>query len=168
MKTKSVPTGNVKEHKDTTIAEYTDGSWRYMGVDGTTKGAIAIRSLEWKEKADLAQFNKETSLAAYEAKKDKRREIFKRGIVTGTKGLSERPINSADEAFEFIVEKRTEVALSGDSGSLADAKWIDEALHGDRKQEAPRITIHIDNATLQAIQHVEERNIIEGEFVEQD
>jgi len=28
--------------------------------------------------------------------------------------------------------------------------------------------IHIDNATLQAIQQVEERNVIEGDFVEQD
>ena len=168
MKIKSTPTGETKEHNSATIAEYTDGSWRYAGDNGRTKGAIAVRSPVWKERSDLTQFNKETSLSALEVKKDKRREIFKRGIVAGTKGLSPRPINSADEAFEFIVEKRTEVALSGDSGSLADAKWIDEALHGDRKQDAPRVTIHIDNATLQAIRHVEERNVIEGDFVEQD
>ena len=159
---KSTPTGKTEKLNDATIAEYSDGSWRYTGDGGKTKGALA-RKPAW-----LTSFNKETSVEAHEAKKDKRREAFERGIVPGAKALSDRPINNSDEAFEFLVEKRMEVALSGDSGSLQDAKWIDEALHGSRKEDTPKVVIHIDNATLQAIQQVEERNVIEGDFVEQD
>ena len=159
---KSTKTGKTEQHRDATIAEYTDGTWRYTGDGGKTKGALA-RKPAW-----LTSFNKKTSIEAYERKIDKRREAFERGIVAGAKGVSPRPINNSAEAFEFLVEKRTEVALSGDSGSLGDAKWIDEALHGSRKDATPKIEIHIDNATLHAIQHVEERNVIEGDFVEQD
>ena len=161
-KQKSTPTGLTEQFKDSTIAEYTDGTWRYTGDNGKTKGALA-RKPAW-----LTPFNKETSVEAHEAKVDKRREAFERGIVAGLKGVSPRPINNSSEAFEFIVEKRAEVAVSGDSGSLQDAKWIDEALHGNRKEDTPKVVIHIDNATLQAIQQVEERNVIEGDFVEQD
>ena len=163
MKKKSAPTGNTEQFNDATIAEYSDGTWRYTGDNGKTKGSLA-RKPAW-----LTSFNKETSVDAHEAKKDKRREIFQRGIVQGAKGLSlDRPINNHDEAFEFLVEKRMEVALSGDAGSLGDAKWIDEALHGSRKEDTPKVVIHIDNATLQAIQQVEDRNVIEGDFVEKD
>ena len=161
-KQKSTPTGLTEQFKDSTIAEYTDGTWRYTGDNGKTKGALA-RKPAW-----LTPFNKETSVEAHEAKVDKRREAFERGIVAGLKGVSPRPINNSSEAFEFIVEKRAEVAVSGDSGSLQDAKWIDEALHGNRKDDAPKVVIHIDNATLQAIQQVEDRNIVDGKFVEQD
>ena len=163
-KPKAVKTGKTKEHKGTTVAEYDDGAWRYVGLDGSTKGAIAIRSKDWK----TIPFTDEMRELAVVAQRDKRREAFQRGVVVGAKATSERPINTSDEAFEFLVEKRMEVALSGDAGSLGDAKWIDEALHGNRKQEVPTINIKIDNATLHAIQQVEERHIIEGEFVEQD
>ena len=161
-KPKSTPTGSTEQFKGATIAEYSDGTWRYTGDNGKTKGSLA-RKPAW-----LTSFNKETSPVAHEAKKDKRREAFERGIVPGAKALSDRPINNSDEAFEFLVEKRMEVALSGDKGSLGDAKWIDEALHGSRKDDSPRVVIHIDNATLQAIQQVEDRNAIEGDFIEQD
>ena len=159
-KQKSTLTGNTEQFNDATIAEYSDGSWRYTGDNGRTKGSLA-RKPAW-----LTSFNKETALAANDVKKDKRKEAFMRGIVAGAKGVSPRPINNSDEAFEYLVEVRTEVALSGDSGSLGDAKWIDEALHGNQKKDTPKIEIHIDNATLNAIQQVEERHVIEGEYVE--
>ena len=162
MARKSTPTGNTEQFNDATIAEYSDGSWRYTGDNGKTKGSLA-RKPAW-----LTSFNPETALAASDAKKDKRREAFERGIVPGAKALSKRPINNSDEAFEFLVEKRMESALSCESGTMADVKWIDEALHGSRKDDTPRVVIHIDNATLQAIQQVEDRNVIEGDFVEQD
>ena len=162
MAKKSTPTGNTEQFKGATIAEYTDGSWRYTGDNGKTKGALA-RKPAW-----LGKFNTETSLAATEVRKDKRREAFQRGVVVGAKATSDRPINNSAEAFEFLVERRMEVALSGDAGSLGDAKWIDEALHGSRKEDTPKIEIHIDNATLHAIQQVEDREVIEGDFVEQD
>ena len=159
-KQKSTLTGNTEQFNDATIAEYSDGSWRYTGDNGRTKGSLA-RKPAW-----LTSFSTESALEANEIKKDKRKEAFMRGIVAGAKGVSPRPINTSDEAFEYLVEVRTEVALSGDAGSLGDAKWIDEALHGNRKEDTPKVVIHIDNATLQAIQQVEERNVIEGDFEE--
>ncbi len=161
-KPKAVKTGKTEKNDGATICEYNDGTWRYLGDAGKTKGALA-RKPNW-----LTPFTEETGLAANEIKIDKRREAFERGIVAGAKGVSPRPINNSAEAFEYLVEVRTEVALSGDAGSLGDAKWIDEAIHGNQKKEVPTINIKIDNATLHAIQQVEERHIIEGDFVEQD
>jgi len=158
-KPKAVKTGKTEENEGVTICEYNDGTWRYLGDGGKTKGALA-RKPDW-----LVPFTEETALEAVDIKKDKRREAFERGVVVGAKATSDRPINNSSEAFEFLVEKRMEVALSGDSGSLGDAKWIDEALHGNVKKDTPTINIKIDNATLHAIQSVEERHV-EGEFKE--
>ena len=159
-KPKATKTGKTETVDGATICEYTDGSYRYLGDNGKTKGALA-RKPDW-----LVPFTTETALEANETYKDKRRDAFERGVVAGAKGLSPRPINNSTEAFEYLVEVRTEVALSGDAGSLGDAKWIDEALHGTQKKDTPKIEIHIDNATLNAIQSVEERHVIEGEYVE--
>jgi len=159
-KPKAVKTGKTETVDGATICEYTDGTYRYLGDNGKTKGALA-RKPAW-----LTPFTPETALEATEIQKDKRREAFERGIVAGAKGLSPRPINNSAEAFEYLVEVRTEVALSGDAGSIQDAKWIDEALHGNQKKETPTININIDNATVNAIQAVEERHAIEGEYVE--
>ena len=161
-KPKAVKTGKTETVDGATICEYTDGSYRYLGDNGKTKGALA-RKPAW-----LVSFTPETALAAQELGVDKRKEAFRRGIVAGTKGLSPRPINSSEEAFEYLVEVRTEVALSGDAGSLQDAKWLDEGIHGNVKKDVPAINIKIDNATLNAIQQVEDRHIVEGSFVEQD
>ena len=164
-KPKAVKTGITKLHPknaDETICEYSDGTWRYDGHGEKTKGGLALKP-SW---LGGPRFTTETSIEAYEAKKDKRRQAFERGAVVGAKATSERPINNSAEAFEFLVEKRMEVALSGDAGSLGDAKWIDEALHGNVKKDTPTINIRIDNATLNAIQAVEDRHIIEGEFEE--
>ena len=167
-KPKAVKTGKTETVEGATICEYNDGTWRYLGDAGITKGALA-RKPAW-----LGKFNRETSLAANEVRKDKRREAFRRGIVPSAKALSERPINNSAEAFEFLVEKRMEVALSGDAGSLGDAKWIDEALHGSQKKDAPlpKIEIQVDGDFIQAVQQVRERHaiedtVIEGEFVDQ-
>ena len=159
-KPKAVKTGKTEVVDGATICEYSDGTFRYLGDAGKTKGALA-RKPAW-----LTSFTPETAIEAHDIRKDKRREAFERGIVAGAKGLSPRPINNSAEAFEYLVEVRTEVALSGDAGSLGDAKWIDEALHGNVKKEVPTINIRIDNATLNAIQAVEERHVIEGEYVE--
>ena len=165
MKKKATPTGSTETLKGATIEEYSDGSWRYTGDNGKTKGALA-RKPAW-----LTSFNKETSLEAHEAKKDIRRERARRGVIEGARGVSPHPIGTADDAFEFIVEKRTEVALSGDAGSLADAKWIDELLYGDQKKETPKVVIHLDNATINAFHQtermLEDMSTIDGEFVEE-
>lgn len=168
-KQKSTPTGLTETFKDSTIAEYTDGTWRYTGDNGKTKGALA-RKPAW-----LTPFNKETSVEAHEAKVDKRRETFKRGIIAGTEGVVPgKTITDADEAFQCVVEVRTEVALSGDPGSLADAKWLDEALYGSQKKDKdlPKIVIQVDGDFVQAAQLVRERHaiedtVIEGEYVDQ-
>ena len=165
MKTKSVPTGNVKEHKDTTIAEYSDGSWRYRGIDGTTKGAIAIRSLEWKE----SMLTTETALAANEIKRSIKQEDAAIGVMRAAESISPRKIKTSHEGMQFIYERQAELAMSPDvKGSTGAARFVEQAHYGGTAHETPKITIHIDNATLQAIQQVEERNVVEGDFVEQD
>ena len=165
-KQKSTLTGNTEQFNDATIAEYTDGSWRYTGDNGRTKGSLA-RKPAW-----LTPFNTEKALEANDIKKDKRREAFHNGIVPGAKALSDRPINNSAEAFEFLVEKRMESALSCESGTMADVKWIDDGLHGSRKEDAPKVVIHLDNATINTVHQtaamIEEAETVEGEFVEQD
>lgn len=167
-KQKSTPTGKTEKFNDATIAEYTDGSWRYTGDNGRTKGSLARRP------AWLTSLTTETALAANEIKKDKRREAFRNGVVPGAKALSDRPINNSAEAFEFLVEKRMESALSCESGTMADVKWIDEGLHGGQKKDkdVPKIVIHVDGDFVQAAQLVRERHaiedtVIEGEYVDQ-
>jgi len=165
MKTKSAPTGETREHEGTTIAEYTDGSWRYNGSDGRTKGAIAIRSPAWKD----AMLNTEKALAANEIKRSIRQEDAAIGVMRAAESMSTRKIKTSHEGMQFIYERQAVLGMSPrEPGSTAAAKFVEQAHYGGTQQDTPRVLIHIDNATLNAIQQVEERNVIEGDFVEQD
>jgi len=160
---KSTKTGKTESFKGTTIAEYTDGSWRYMGLDGTTKGSLA-RQPGW-----LVPFNKDTSIEAHDRKRTLKQEDAEIGIVRAMEGMSPHKIRTGHEGMQFVYERQAELAASPDApGSTVAAKFVESAFYGGTHKEVPTINIKIDNATLHAIRTVEERNIVDGEFVEQD
>ena len=165
MAKKSTPTGLTEQFKGATIAEYSDGSWRYTGDNGKTKGSLA-RKPAW-----LTSFNKETALEAHDAKKTLRQNDAEIGVMRAMSGMSPHKIRTGHEGMQFIYERQAELAASPDvKGSTGAAKFVAESFYGGPPQdkEIRTITVNIDNATLQAIQQVEDRNVIEGDFVEQD
>ena len=167
MKTKSTPTGETKEHDGATIAEYTDGSWRYAGDNGRTKGAIAVRSPVWKE----AMLTTETALAANEIKRSIKQQDAAIGVMRAAESISPRKIRTSHEGMQFIYERQAELAMSPDvKGSTGAAKFVEQAHYGGTQQDTPKFIIHLDNATINVTRVVEARHqeVIEGDFVEQD
>ncbi len=167
-KPKSTPAGETKIHPknpNETIALYTDGTWRYDGNGEINKGALAIKP------AWLTSFNKKTSVEAFERKKSLRQEDAEIGLVRAMSGMSPHKIRTGHEGMQFVYERQAELAASPDvKGSTGAAKFVAESFYGGTTQDKGirTITVNIDNATLQAIQHVEDRNVIEGDFIEQD
>ena len=162
-KPKSTPTGKTEQFKDSTIAEYTDGAWRYTGDGGKTKGALA-RKPAW-----LTSFTPKTSIIASDRKRTLKQEDAELGLMRAMEEMTTRKIRTGHEGMQFVYEKQAELATSPDMpGSTAAAKFVESAFYRGTHKEVPTINIKIDNATLHAIQQVEERHIVEGEFVEQD
>ena len=160
---KSTKTGKTEQKNGATIAEYTDGAWRYLGDGGKTKGALA-RKPAW-----LTSFTPETAIVANDKKRTMKQEDAEVGLIRAMKGMSPHKIRTGHEGMQFVYERQAELAASPDApGSTVAAKFVESAFYGGTHKEVPKIEIHIDNATLHAIQMVEDRHVIEGEFVEQD
>ena len=159
-KPKAVKTGNTEESDGATICEYNDGTWRYLGDGGKTKGALA-RKPEW-----LVPFDEETALVAHDIKRTLKQEDAEVGLIRAMEGMSPRKIRTGHEGMQFVYERQAELAASPDApGSTAAAKFVEGAFYGGTHKEVPTINIKIDNATLHAIQQVEERHV-DGEFKE--
>ena len=162
-KPKAVKTGKTEENDGATICEYTDDSWRYLGDGGKTKGALA-RKPDW-----LVPFTEETALEAIDIKRTLKQEDAEIGLIRAMDSMSPHDIRTGHEGMQFVYEMQAELAASPDvKGSTKAAQFVADAFYGGTHKEVPKIEIHIDNATLHAIQMVEERHVIEGEFVEQD
>ena len=162
-KQKAVKTGKTETVDGATICEYTDDSWRYIGDGGKTKGALA-RKPAW-----LTSFTPETAIEAIDRKRSLKQEDAEIGLMRAMEGMSPHKIRTGHEGMQFVYERQAELAASPDApGSTVAAKFVESAFYGGTHKEVPKIEIHIDNATLNAIQQVEERHVIEGEFVEQD
>ena len=160
---KSTKTGKTEQKNGATIAEYTDGAWRYTGNAGKTTGSLA-RKPDW-----LVSFTPETSIVASDRNRTLKQEDAEIGLMRAMEEMTTRKIRTGHEGMQFVYEKQAELATSPDMpGSTAAAKFVESAFYGGTHKEVPKIEIHIDNATLHAIQTVEERHVIEGDFVEQD
>ena len=162
-KPKAVKTGKTEKNDGATICEYNDGTWRYLGDAGKTKGALA-RKPDW-----LTSFTPETALEAIDIKRSLKQQDAEIGLMRAMDGMSPHKIRTGHDGMQFVYERQAELAASPDApGSTVAAKFVESAFYGGTHKEVPKIEIHIDNATLNAIQQVEERHVIEGEFVEQD
>ena len=162
-KPKAVKTGKTETVDGATICEYTDGSYRYLGDNGKTKGALA-RKPAW-----LVSFTPETALEATEIKRSLKQQDAEIGLMRAMDGMSPHKIRTGHDGMQFVYERQAELAASPDApGSTVAAKFVSEAFYGGTKKDTPTINIKIDNATLNAIQQVEERHVIEGSFVEKD
>ena len=114
-------------------------------------------------------FDEETAIVANDTKRTLKQEDAELGLMRAMEGMSPRKIRTGHEGMQFVYERQAELAASPDApGSTAAAKFVEGAFYGGTHKEVPTINIKIDNATLHAIQQVEERHVIEGDFVEQD
>jgi len=160
-KPKAVKTGKTETVDGATIAEYTDDSWRYLGDGGKTKGALA-RKPDW-----LVPFTEETSIVANDTKRTLKQEDAEIGLIRAMDSMSPHDIRTGHEGMQFVYERQAELAASPDApGSTVAAKFVESAFYGGTHKEVPTINIRIDNATLHAIQQVEERHVIEGKYEE--
>ena len=165
---KSTKTGKTEQHRGATIAEYTDGAWRYTGDGGKTKGALA-RKPAW-----LTSFTPKTSIIASDRKRTLKQEDAELGLMRAMEEMTTRKIRTGHEGMQFVYEKQAELATSPDMpGSTAAAKFVESAFYGGTHKETPKIEIHMDNATIIAgrqtermIEELEEPNTIEGDFAE--
>ncbi len=160
IKPKAVKTGKTEKKDGATICEYNDGNWRYLGDAGKTKGALA-RKPDW-----LVPFTEETALEALDIKRTLKQDDAEIGLVRAMEGMSPHKIRTGHDGMQFVYERQAELAASPDApGSTVAAKFVADAFYGGTHKEVPTINIKIDNATLHAIQQVEERHV-EGEFKE--
>ena len=165
---KSTKTGKTEQHRGATIAEYTDGAWRYTGDGGKTKGALA-RKPDW-----LVSFTPETSVVASDRNRTMKQEDAEIGLMRAMEGMSPHKIRTGHEGMQFVYERQAELAASPDvKGSTGAAKFVESAFYGGTHKETPKIEIHMDNATIIAgrqtermIEELEEPDTIEGDFAE--
>ena len=167
-KQKAVKTGKTETIDGATICEYTDDSWRYLGDNGKTKGALA-RKPAW-----LTSFTPETAIEAIDRKRSLKQEDAEIGLMRAMEGMSPHKIRTGHDGMQFVYERQAELAASPDApGSTVAAKFVESAFYGGTHKEVPKIEIHMDNATIIAgqqtermIAEFEDPDTIEGDFVE--
>ena len=167
-KPKAVKTGKTEMVDGATICEYSDGSYRYLGDAGKTKGALA-RKPDW-----LVSFTPETAIEAIDIKRSKKQEDFAIALQRAADGISPRPVPTDREGVQFMLEKQAELGMSPDvKGSTGAAKLILDGYYINEPKKGPGVLhIHLDNATINARAQTRrmveefEADTIEGEYVE--